>query len=646
MQFERLFSPFAAKRFSLRNRVVVLPYGTAMVRDGVLTDADIAHYEAIARTGPGLIITGATVVDPTSTLRVRMLLEAYNERAGEMLQRKAGMVHRHGVKLFGQILHLGRESTGLDSDFPPSGPSPIRSPRDAFPPHQLDTGEIDAIVEAFGRSALNLQQAGFDGIEIHGAHGYLVTQFLSPATNQRGDGYGGNFANRMRFLVEVIHSIRKYCGEEMPLSVRLSADEEVADGLEIPDTRRIAVALAELGLVDVLNITLGVRGGYVKDMTAPDAVAAYAAKSIRAACGLPVIVGQRIGTPEVAERVLADGAGDLVGMARAFIADPEWIAHAAAGEPGRIRPCLNLNQDCRAFTPHLHCAVNPGTGRELYPGFGNLRPAESIKRVAVIGGGPAGLEAALTAARRGHRVTVFEASDGFGGQFLFASAVPHRDGLRRLIDYQLSELRRLEVTLRTAVGIHGADDLDGDYDAAIVATGAVPAPLDDTLRRAGALSWFDILAEGAPEPSGKSRALFVDDGSGFWWNYGVAEALAVAGWQVTFATPSLTVANQIPAESVSPLLGRLGAAGTAFRILTGFEGLDSGGARLTSLLTGEDEHFACELVVVQTGRTAVSGPARALRESGLGEVHAVGDCLTPRRVSFALYEAQRVARAI
>ena len=646
MPYERLFSPFAAKRFKLLNRLVVLPYGTAMVRDGVLTEADIAHYEAIAKTGPGLIITGATIVHPTSALRVRMLLEAFNDEAAEMLQKKADMVHGHGVKLFGQILHLGRESTGLDSDYPPSGPSPVRSPRDAFAPHELDTGEIATLVEAFGRSALNLKQAGFDGIEIHGAHGYLVTQFLSPATNQRSDGYGGCFDNRMRFLIEVIHAIRKYCGEEMPLSVRLSADEEIADGLEIPDTRRIAVALADLGLVDVLNITLGVRGGYVKDMTAPDAVAAHAAKSVRAACGLPVIVGQRIGTPEVAERVLAEGAGDLVGMARAFIADPEWITHAAVDEADRIRPCLNLNQDCRAFTPHLHCAVNPATGREMYPGFGALKPADPVKRIAVIGGGPAGLEAALTATKRGHTVTVFEAADGFGGQFLYASAVPHRATLRRLLDYQLRELRRLGVPLRTGVEILGPEDLDGAYDAAIVATGAVAAPLDDRLRSGGAVSWFDVLDEGAPAPTGMSRALFVDDGSGFWWNYGVAEALAVAGWQVTIATPSINVAHQIPAESVSPLLGRLGAAGTGFRILTSLDSLIPGGARLTSLLTGEDEDLACELVVVQTGRTAVAGPIQALRESGLSEVHAVGDCLTPRRVSFALYEAQRVARVI
>jgi 2,4-dienoyl-CoA reductase (NADPH2) len=381
-------------------------------------------------------------------------------------------------------------------------------------------------------------------------------------------------------------------------------------------------------------------------MTAPDATAANAAVAIRRGCTLPILVGQRISTPEVAERVLAEGAADLVGMARAFLADPDWITKAGAGSGSRIRPCLNFNQDCRAFAPHLHCAVNPVVGRETTEEFRELRPVTKVKRIAVVGGGPGGLEAALTAARRGHRVTVFEATESFGGQFLYAAAVPHRQTLRRLIDHQLGELRLLGVSMNLGASIESASDLGGEYDAAIVATGARAKPLDASMAAAGATCWFDVLEKGPPEPSGNGRAVFVDDGSGFWWNYGVAEALVEGGWTVTIATPSGAVANQIPHESVGPLLARLGRGNTEFRVLTALDGVCPEGARLVNLTSGEEYLVPCGAVVVQTGRAPVAGPVAALRGAGIHEIHLVGDCVTPRRVSFAVFEGQRVARSI
>jgi len=450
----------------------------------------------------------------------------------------------------------------------------------------------------------------------------------------------------MRFLMEIIDSIRMHCGDDFGLSVRLSADEEILDGLEIPDTVHIARALESHGGDDLLDITLGTRGAYVKDMTAPDATAHNAAIAIRRECALPILLGQRISTPEVAERVLAEGAVDLIGMVRAFLADPAWITKAAAGRASRIRPCLNLNQDCRAFSPHLHCAVNPEVGRELTGDFRELRPALRPKRIAVIGGGPGGLEAALTAARRGHRVAVFEATESLGGQFLYAATVPHRQGLRRLIDWQVSELRLLDVPLHLGARIDRASDLPGAFDAAIVATGAQANPLPPGLAAAGALRWFDVLDQGAPQPGGNGRAVFVDDGTGFWWNYGVAEALVKAGWTLLLATPNANVAHQIPHESVAPLLARLGRGNTAYRVLTALEEVTPQGARLVNLASSEEWLEPCALVVVQTGRAPVAGPTASLVAGGIADVHEIGDCLTPRRMSFAVFEGQRVARAI
>jgi len=643
--YPRLFEPFKLGRLELPNRIVMLPHGTSMVSEGGITDEDIAYYEARARSRPAMMITGAAIVHPTSAIRSRKLVEPYNEAVLEGLKRRVEVVQAHGVKVLGQIVHLGREMIGGEFDSAPLAPSAIRSPRDPFPPHVLDEDEIAELVEAFGVCAGNLRRTGHDGVEIHGAHGYLIAQFLSPATNQRTDRYGGTPERRLRFVLEVIDAIRRHCGEDFLLGLRLSADEEIADGLEIPDTVHIARAIERHGLTDYLSITLGTRGGYVKDVTAAEGTAARAAGIIRKACGIPIIVGQRITSPELAERILAEGQADLVGMARAFIADPEWVIKAYRGEAERIRPCIGLNQDCRAFSPHLHCAVNPMAGREMVPEFMDHGPAAVPRRVAVIGGGPAGLEAARVAALRGHAVTVFEATDGLGGQFLYAASLPHRSDLRRLIDHLQGELRRLSVKVVLNTRVEDIDDLRDAFDVAIVATGAEAKPLADELAGAQVATWFDILEQGAPPPTGSGRAVMVDDGSAFWWTYGVAEALMEAGWRVVIVTPSAGIAANIPTESVGPLLARLGGGATEYRVLTVLEGTRPGAASLMNATTGEVDEFACDLVVVQTGRASRAALIGTLRGAGI-ETHAVGDCITPRRVSHALFEGHRVARGI
>ena len=369
-----------------------------------------------------------------------------------------------------------------------------------------------------------------------------------------------------------------------------------------------------------------------------------AAKRIRHASGLPVVVGQRITRPELAEQILSDDAADLIGMARSFIADPDWIRKVRAGEAALIRPCIALNQDCRAFAPFLRCTVNPEAGRESEAGFRRPRKV-STRRIAVVGAGPAGMEAARVAAERGHEVVVYEGTTVSGGQFEQAAAVAHHEELRAFLNFQGLSLARLGVRIEFGAAIANPDDIGRSIDVAVLATGAVGAPLDAKLRNNGVVTCWEISSRGAPLPGSGNHAVLVDDGSGFWPTYCVAEALIAAGWRLLLVSPGGTVPVNIPAESAGALLGRLGAARARFRALSRLGQVGAGQVEVVNVASNEIETFPAELVVVQSGRIPAASPAPVFRARGI-ETHVIGDCVAPRRLSDALREGYEVAAAL
>ena len=643
-RFPHVFSPFRIGGFDVRNRLVALPAGTSLVEHGIPTHGDVEHFERLAAGGVGMIVAGAMVVHPTSALRSGKLVEGYLDEVVPAMAEKADVVRRHGARLVGQLCHLGREFIGGESDSAPMAPSAIKTVRDAYPPHVLTHREIDDIVEGWRISTEHLVTAGVDGVEIHAAHGYLPAQFMSPLTNHRTDEFGGSFENRMRFLHLVIEAMRSVTPAGFALGVRLSGEEEIPGGMGIEDCVRVAEDLAALDTIDYFSITHGTRGKYVKDSTGPDAVAVPSAARVRAATGVTTLVGQRIRDVGTAEHAIKAGHADLVGMARALIADPDLPVKSQTGRLGEIRGCLGINQDCRAFDPHLHCAVNAEVGRGRIPGVGVQvdRPRE----IYVIGGGPAGLEAARVSAERGHRVSLFERDTALGGAVRVAAASPHRATLIDIADYLERETRRLKVDVNLGAAI-SADDLEeirGIADHVVLATGSRVAPLADVLQRRSAVSVDDVLLGRLPHEPG--HAVVYDEADGFWPAYSAAEALAQRGWHVTFATALTALAPRVPAESVGPLLLRLGDAGVSLQVAHRLVVPDdaAGPVALRPVFGGRDLERAPTLLVWHQPRVVDDELARSI-EPGDG-LTVIGDCVTPRRISHAIAEGYRFGATV
>lgn len=643
--FPHVFSPFRLGGFDLRNRLVALPAGTSLVERGIPTHGDVEHFERLAAGGVGLIISGASVVHPTSALRSGKLIEGYLDEVVPAMAEKARVVHRHGARLIGQLVHLGREFIGGESESPPMAPSSVKTVRDAYPPHELTVGEIDEIIEGWRVSTENLVKAGLDGVEIHAAHGYLPAQFLSPLTNRRTDAFGGSFDNRMRFLHLVVEAMRSVTPAGFALGVRLSGEEEIPGGMDIDDCVRIAEDLAGLGSVDYFSITHGTRGKYVKDSTGPDAVAVPSASRVRAATGVPTLVGQRIRDVGTAEQAIKAGHADLVGMARALIADPDLPVKSETGRLDEVRGCLGINQDCRAFDPHLHCAVNAEVGRGRLPGVGVQ--VTRAKEIYVIGGGPAGLEAARVSAERGHRVTLFERDTALGGAVRIAAASPRRATLIDIVDYLDRETRRLKVDVNLGAEI-SPDDLEeirGISDHVILATGSRAVPLPSPLQARPAVSVEDVLTDAIPHQEPGSAVVY-DESDGFWPAYSAAEALAQRGWQVDLATALTALAPRVPAESVGPLLQRLGESGVRLHVAHRLVVPDDPAASVAlRAIFGDGEiQLDPSLVVWHQPRVGDDELLRATTRDDT--LTTIGDCITPRRISHAIAEGYRIGATV
>ena len=479
--YRLLFEPCELGRFELPNRIVMAPMGSNLATvKGEVTEQLIDHYRARAEGGAGLIVIEGTSVHGSGRGYPRQL-SAADDSFLEGLRALAEAIHKAGARVLLQLHHGGRNTDPRISGRPPLGPSPIRSPVGQYTPESMSLDQIELMVEAFGRAAERAREAGFDGVELHGAHEYLIHQFMTPYCNQRTDGYGGELENRLRFPLEIIGRIRRRLKESL-LSFRLSGSDHVAGGLTVDETEEMARRLKAAG-VDLISVTGGVFETpqlLIPPLDTPHGTHLELASRIREATGGPVAGVGRITSPAMAELALKRGQVDLVACARAFLADPGWPAKARTGEWRTIRRCVGCNQGCidYFFAGYpITCLYNPRAGHDSELA---LRPAKKKRAVVVVGAGPAGLEAARVLDLMGHRVTLLEQEERIGGQVNLALRPPGKGEFKQVIDYYTQALARSRVELMLGIRAGPETIRDLSPEAVVVATGALP--LEDSMK--------------------------------------------------------------------------------------------------------------------------------------------------------------------
>lgn len=475
-----LFEPFHIKKMKLKNRVVMAPMHTKMASEsGEVTDRMIAYLVERARGGVALIVLENTCIDWLYGRAYGNPVTIHDDLCRSGLSNIALAVHRYGAKIVTQLHHTGRQNTraNIDGRLAPVAPSAVKSNIGGDMPRPLEEHEIQGIIQQFVDAARRTKDAGFDGVELHGAHGYILTQFFSPYTNRREDKWGGSLKNRARFPVEVVRRIRAEVGPDFPILYRLSAEERVPEGTTLEDSLKLVQTLEEAG-VDCFDVTAGIYESvewvYTLQGVAPGALIPLAA-AVKGVTVKPVIGVSRLGwNLQFAAQVVKENKVDLVAIGRSLLADPHLLKKTYEGHTNEIRRCIACN-DCVAMENkgwQIHCVINPMLGNEY---LDPVRPAGTPKRVVVIGGGPAGMECALVAAQRGHEVALIEKSSRLGGQLLAASTPAYkRQEFEALIEYYRFMLNKLGVKVMLNTEIKNKLPDDQQVDVVVLALGAVP----------------------------------------------------------------------------------------------------------------------------------------------------------------------------
>lgn len=666
-----LSSPFAIRDVVLRNRIVFQPHFTALGYGGRPSADLAAYYEERAAGGVGLVIVEGQAVMPSGKDSHRVI-EAYEPDNVALYAEMVERVHAHGAAMFCQLTHSGPDSLesrpeAMLAPSHSSGPVTLGASR------AMDRDDIDSLLQGFRLSARHAKAAHFDGVEIKVGHDGILRAFASPHSNRRVDEYGGSFENRMRLTLEVINEVREEVGPAYVVGVRICLSEFTPSGYDAEYGLNMASYIEQTGQVDYFNCDAGTALNYwmqIPPAAIPEGHFRHLNTALKRRSSLPIIAFGRVKRPEMAEEMIATGQADLIGMARQLIADPDTAAKITEGREDEIRFCMASNDSCIYQVAREHpirCDHNPAAGRELFLSERLLKKASQPQSVLVIGGGPAGMKAAETLARRGHRITLFEKDKVLGGQVLLAMRQPEHVEIFESIDYLERQLRRLPVEVHLGVEITAQDIAEFSPDAVVLASGSRPALAGRTDTRGSAEIYGcrpDLTDDLPLGVLGHQNVISVDDAmsidergggnavvvdvTGHWDSVGTAEYLSNLGYQVWLVTKGHMAGASLEESSRVLFYDRAAARGMIVLAMTEVVSNDGTTVRLRNVFTGDETDVPeVRILVAAVGREPVDGLYREWSATGSDTaMHRVGDCVAPRLLRATIADAYDLGRRL
>jgi 2,4-dienoyl-CoA reductase-like NADH-dependent reductase (Old Yellow Enzyme family)/NADPH-dependent 2,4-dienoyl-CoA reductase/sulfur reductase-like enzyme len=640
MILEHLFSPFSFKGFELKNRIVMPPLASFLIEDdGSVTEKTIEHYRRRAAGGPAMVIMEAHAVSPEGIVSHHQA-RIYDDRYVEGLSRVADVIKEEGAVPAIQIHHAGRQTPAKVIKQNPFAPSNLPCPTIRGEVEPLTVEGIERIVRHFGEAARRCVQAGFRLIEVHGAHGYLINQFLSRFSNIREDAYGGDVVGRARFAFDIVQEIRKIVGPDFPVSFKISAQEFVPNGLTVEESIEILKEIIPAG-VDMVQVSAGndaTPEWICQPMFMEKACLADSAGIIRKALQIPVMAVGRINDPRVADAIIAEEKADLVCMGRGLLADPEMPKKAQEGRLDDIRICIACNTCMESIfrRGRIECLVNPTLGREKEM---ELKPAETPKKVMVIGGGPGGLHVAWVAASRGHEVHLYEKQLQLGGQLNLGSVTKYKKELLSLIGFQKRQVEKSDIKTHLNFEVT-LDTVDREKpDVVVLSTGSIPVrppipgidkPIVRTLAQV-----FDS------EHVGEMKTVVVGGGA---TGCEVAHHLSESGCSVSIVEQLDKLAGQLESITRKVLLRQLRDNNVQFLTGCTLAKIEDHGVVIITP-EGKEQSIEAEAVVIAIGNRPDNSLFEQIKSTGI-PVYQIGDCLEPRSAKAAIFEAADIGRAI